>query len=95
MRVLIEIDDEVYKALNKYPCVYSDYTDEMYEAIRNGIPFVFLKCRTYKYVIYNVDWLKENWELEKVVMGLDKVRHTDKGCESCKYEDEPNLQVRV
>ena len=38
MKVLIEIDEEMYKALNSYPCVYSDYVDEMFNIIRNGNP---------------------------------------------------------
>lgn len=38
MKVLIEIDEGMYKALNSYPCVYSDYVDEMFNIIRNGIP---------------------------------------------------------
>lgn len=38
MKVLIEIDERMYKALNSYPCVYSDYVDEMFNIIRNGVP---------------------------------------------------------
>jgi hypothetical protein len=38
MKVLIEIDERMYKALNSYPCVYSDYVDEMFNIIRNGTP---------------------------------------------------------
>lgn len=38
MKVIIDIDEGMYKALNSYPCVYSDYVDEMFNIIRNGAP---------------------------------------------------------
>lgn len=40
-------------------------------------PLSFLKYRMKDYVFYNVDWLKERWEMEMKLLGVDFSKHDE------------------
>ena len=49
-----------------------------------------LKCRWRDYVIYNIEWLKKNWQMEMdIVCGVKPTEECDNDCEHCAYLECP------